>query len=161
MASESRPERSSRIANFFKMSVTERLAALAERGLLSAEDLQLLGSGDNQLRLSAADKMIENVVGVFSLPMGVALNFLINGRDYVVPLAVEEPSIVAGLSGAARMARLGGGYQFETTDPILIGQVQVVNIDDVAVARAAILEHKEDLLALANSLHPKMVARGG
>lgn len=161
MASESNPERSSRIANFFKMSVTERLAALAARGLLSPEDLQLLGSGNNQLGLGAADKMIENVVGIFSLPMGVALNFLINGKDYVVPLAVEEPSIVAGLSGAARMARLGGGYQFETTEPILIGQVQVVNIKDMAAARRAILEQRDELLALANSLHPKMVARGG
>ncbi|MGI9324974.1 MAG: hydroxymethylglutaryl-CoA reductase, degradative [Pseudomonadales bacterium] len=161
MASESAPERGSRIPNFFKMSVAERLVALGERGLLSAEDLQLLANGDNQLRLASADKMIENVVGVFSLPLGVALNFLINGRDYVIPLAVEEPSIVAGLSGAARMARLGGGYQYETTDPVLIGQVQVVNINDMAQARANLLTRKDEILALANGMHPKMVARGG
>lgn len=161
MASQNPAERSARIPGFFKMSISERLTALAARGLLSPEDLALLGNGDNALRLGVADKMIENVVGLFSLPMGVALNFLINGRDYVIPLVVEEPSIVAGLSGAARMARLGGGYEFETDDPILIGQVQVVNIDDPASARAALLENSEEILALANSLHPKMVARGG
>ena len=151
----------SRIPNFFKMDISERIVALRRTGLLSEDDARLLASGEHQLRLPVADKMIENVVGVFGLPMGVALNFLINGRDYVVPLVVEEPSIVAGLSGAARMARLGGGYKVETTEPILIGQVQAVNIDDPEHAKAELLAHKDDILALANSLHPKMVARGG
>ncbi len=100
---------SSRIANFFRMSVSERIAALHERGLLSSEDLAQLSNANHQLQLNVADKMIENVIGVFGLPMGVALNFLINNRDYVIPLVVEEPSIVAGLSGAARLARRSGG----------------------------------------------------
>ena len=126
MASKSPAEGGSRIPNFFRMSVAERIAALYERGLLSEADVRSLTTGDQTLRLSVADRMIENVLGVFGLPMGVALNFLINGRDYVVPLVVEEPSIVAGLSGAARLARLGGGYQASSTDPILIGQVQAV-----------------------------------
>jgi hydroxymethylglutaryl-CoA reductase len=143
------------------MSVAERIAALYERGLLSEADVRSLSTGEQTLRLSVADRMIENVLGVFGLPMGVALNFLINGRDYVVPLVVEEPSIVAGLSGAARLARLGGGYQASSTDPILIGQVQAVNIDDMAKAKATLLEAREEILALANSLHPKMQARGG
>ncbi|MEM6708672.1 MAG: hydroxymethylglutaryl-CoA reductase, degradative [Pseudomonadota bacterium] len=161
MASDSSTEPSSRIPNFFRMSVRERLDALTERGVLSAADARLLLSGDQQLSLPVADKMIENVIGVFGLPQGVALNFLINGRDVVVPLAVEEPSIVAGLSGAARMARLGGGYTFTTTDPILIGQVQLVDMGDPQAARTTLLSHRDELLALANSLHPKMVARGG
>ena len=161
MALKQTADITSRIPNFFKMEVTERIVALRRSGLLSEDDARLLGSGEHQLRLPVADKMIENVVGVFGLPMGMALNFLINGRDYVVPLVVEEPSIVAGLSGAARMARLGGGYKVETTEPILIGQVQAVNIDDPEQAKADLLAHKEDILALANSLHPKMVARGG
>ncbi len=161
MALQPKPEITSRIPNFFKMSITERITALRSKGLLSEEDIRSLSTGDHQLRLPVADKMIENVVGVFGLPMGIALNFLINGRDYVVPLVVEEPSIVAGLSGAARMARLGGGYQATTTDPILIGQVQVVNIDDVEAAKARLMEERDEILALANSLHPKMVARGG
>ena len=161
MASKSAPERGSRIPNFFRMSIRERISALHQRGLLTDDDIQLLASGEHTLKLPVADKMIENVVGVFGLPMGLALNFLINGRDYAVPLVVEEPSIVAGLSGAARMARLSGGYTAESTAPILIGQVQAVDIDDPHQARLALLESKTEILALANSLHPKMVARGG
>ncbi len=161
MASSQPADRGSRIPNFFKMSVTERIAALRARDLLGEEDVQSLASADHTLRLAVADKMIENVVGVFGLPMGLGLNFLINGRDYVVPLVVEEPSIVAGLSGAARMARLGGGYTATSTDPILIGQVQAVNVEDPAGACERLLEQREEILALANSLHPKMVARGG
>ncbi len=152
---------SSRIPNFFRMPVNDRIAALHERGLLNATDVAQLVSAQHQLTVKVADKMIENVVGVFGLPMGVALNFLINNKDYVVPLVVEEPSIVAGLSGAARMARLGGGYTASASDPILIGQVQTVLDEHPEQAMAALLEHKADILALANSLHPKMVARGG
>ncbi|HBK18654.1 MAG TPA: hydroxymethylglutaryl-CoA reductase, degradative, partial [Gammaproteobacteria bacterium] len=152
---------SSRIPNFFRMSIAQRISALAERGLLSQEDIQQLASGGHQLKLNVADKMIENVVGVFGLPMGVALNFLINNKDYVVPLAVEEPSIVAGLSGAARLARLGGGFSAAEVDPILIGQVQIVVSGDVDAAKQTLLDNKAEVLALANSLHPKMVARGG
>lgn len=152
---------SSRIPNFFRMPIAERISALHQRGLISNEDVQLLSSGNHQVQLNVADKMIENVVGVFGLPMGIALNFLINNRDYVVPLVVEEPSIVAGLSGAARMARLGGGFTVEPVDPILIGQVQVVIDSDPELAKRTLLEHRQDIVALANSLHPKMVARGG
>ncbi len=161
MASKSPAEGGSRIPNFFRMSVAERITALYERGLLSEADVRSLTTGDQTLRLPVADRMIENVLGVFGLPMGVALNFLINGRDYVVPLVVEEPSIVAGLSGAARLARLGGGYQAASTEPILIGQVQAVNIEDMEKAKSTLLDAKDEILALANSLHPKMQARGG
>ncbi len=161
MASKSAPERSSRIPNFFRLSVAERIDALRQRGLLNNSDLRLLASGAHELSVPLADKMIENVVGVFGLPLGLGLNFLINGRDYVVPLVVEEPSIVAGLSGAARTARLGGGFQAQSTDPVLIGQVQVVGARDGEAAKARLLQEKEAILALANSLHPKMVARGG
>ena len=165
MASQSKTEQdqqgSSRIPNFFRLNINQRIAALHQRGLLSQEDVQQLTSGSHQVQLNVADKMIENVVGVFGLPMGVALNFLINNRDYVIPLVVEEPSIVAGLSGAARLARLGGGFVAEEVTPILIGQVQVVLDGDPEAAKAVLLENKEKILALANSLHPKMVARGG
>ena len=152
---------SSRIPNFFKMGIEARVAALRDRGVLTEEDLRVLQSGEHTLKLHIADKMIENVVGVFGLPLGVGLNFLVNGRDYIVPLSVEEPSIVAGLSGAARTARLSGGFHAEATEPILIGQVQVVQLEDPAAAREAVLARKEEIVNLANSLHPKMVARGG
>ena len=160
-AGHSNQDGSSRIPNFFRMPIAERIGALHQRGLLSADDVQLLSSGNHQVQLNVADKMIENVVGVFGLPMGVALNFLINNRDYVVPLVVEEPSIVAGLSGAARLARLGGGFSVAPVDPILIGQVQIVIDSDPEQVKQTLLAHREDIVALANSLHPKMVARGG
>ena len=161
MALKSAPERSSRISKFFRMSVAQRIEALRQRGLLGGNDVRLLANGGHGLTVPVADKMIENVVGVFGLPLGLGLNFLINGRDYVVPLVVEEPSIVAGLSGAARIARLGGGFAAQSTDPVLIGQVQVVGAPDPQQARLRLLAEKEAILALANSLHPKMAARGG
>lgn len=161
MASPSANEKTSRIPNFFRMSMAERIRALHQRELLTDNDIQLLQTGDHTLRTQVADKMIENVIGVMGLPLGLGLNFLINGKDYVVPLCVEEPSIVAGLSGAARIARLGGGYTATTTDPILIGQVQIVNVGDPQETMAALEGAEADILALANSLHPKMVARGG
>ena len=163
MASQSAPKANgqSRIPNFFKMSVRERLAALEENGLLSADDLAELSSGEHTLGVATADKMIENVVGVLGLPLGLGLNFLINGQEYVIPLSVEEPSIVAGLSAAARIARLSGGFKASSTDPVMIGQVQVVDMEDPGAAIAALEARRADILSLADSLHPKMVARGG
>ncbi|MCX7065236.1 MAG: hydroxymethylglutaryl-CoA reductase, partial [Proteobacteria bacterium] len=159
--SASKDSGQSRIPNFFRMTIRERLEALRERGLLSDDDIALLAAGDHTLRIQTADKMIENVVGVLGLPLGLALNFLINGRDYVVPLCVEEPSIVAGLSAAARTVRLSGGFKASATDPILIGQVQLVDMGDPLTAIAALKAHREEIVTLAISLHPIMVARGG
>ena len=161
MASKSEQDNSSRIPNFFKLDVKERVRALHQRGLITDSDLRALETGDHTLKLHIADKMIENVIGVLGLPVGLGLNFLINGKDYVVPLSVEEPSIVAGLSGAARTARLSGGFEASTTDPILIGQVQVVNLDDPERRKQELLDRSEEILNLANSLHPKMLGRGG
>ena len=152
---------SSRIPNFFKMSISERISELHRRGLLTSDDVHQLVSREHQLDSAVADKMIENVLGVFGLPLGVALNFLINNRDYVIPLVVEEPSIVAGLSGAARIARLGGGFYSDPVDTLLIGQVQSVVDGDASKKAQLLLAEKQEILSLANSLHPKMVARGG
>ena len=152
---------SARIPNFFRMNLAERVAALHRQGLLDAEDIRLLTSGGHTLSLPVANKMIENVIGVFGLPLGVALNFLINGRDCAVPLVVEEPSVVAGLSGAGRITRLGGGFVAEGGEPLLIGQVQAAGMRDAQRARQELLARKQEVLALANSLHPKMLARGG
>jgi len=146
---------------FYRLSVLDRLDLVHERGLLSREDRHALVSGNHTLDIQRADKMIENVIGVMGLPVGLGLNFLINGKDYVVPLAVEEPSIVAALSSAAKTIRGAGGFTTESTDPILIGQVQVVDVASSAKARAALLQKKDEILNLANSLHPNMVARGG
>jgi len=150
-----------RIPEFYKLSVSQRVRAVRKQGLLSNQDYQALVSGEHTLSIQSADKMIENVIGVMGLPVGLGLNFLINDREYAVPLVVEEPSIVAALSSAAKVARTGGGFQVESTDPILIGQVQIVDVPHPQRARTALLQRKGEILNLANSLHPNMVARGG
>lgn len=143
------------------MSVAERVRAVRDRGLLSATDFALLSSGQATLDLQAADKMIENVIGVLGMPVGLGMNFLINGKDYVIPMAVEEASIVAAISAAAKLARASGGFTASSTPPVLIGQIQVLEVPNLPRARAAVLEHKQEILDLANSFHPRMVARGG
>lgn len=151
----------SRMPGFYKLPVNERVQWLRERGLLSREDCCALVSGKHTLDIECADKMIENVIGVMGLPVGLGLNFLINGKDYLVPLVVEEPSIVAALSSAAKLVREAGGFRAESTEPILIGQVQVVDVAHSSKAQAALLRRKDEIINLANSLHPNMVARGG
>ncbi|NIS38546.1 hydroxymethylglutaryl-CoA reductase, partial [Candidatus Saccharibacteria bacterium] len=146
---------------FYKYSVAERLRILNEKNIISNEDYRIMSNAKTVLQPRQADKMVENVISVFGLPMGLGLNFLINGRDYIVPMVVEEPSIIAAVSSAAKMAREKGGFISESTDPLLIGQIQVVDVEHTSKAQHAILQNKEEILNLANSHHPKMVARGG
>ena len=151
----------SRIPNFYKMPINERLDAVYERGLISKKDYKLLKNQQQQLDINSADKMIENVIGVMGMPIGLGLNFLINDKEYVIPMAVEEPSIVAALSAAAKISRSGGGFKTECTEPILTGQIQVVAIKNLEQARNDLLSRKQEIIDLANSFHPRMVARGG
>ena len=151
----------SRIPNFYKMPINERLDAVYERGLISKTDYKLLKNQQQQLDINSADKMIENVIGVMGMPIGLGLNFLINDKEYVIPMAVEEPSIVAALSAAAKISRSGGGFKTECTDPILTGQIQVVAIKNLEQARNDLLSRKQEIIDLANSFHPRMFARGG
>ena len=139
---------SSRIANFYKLSIQERLRILHERHIISDADYHLLKNGNHLLRSEESNRMIENVIGVFGLPMGLGLNFLINGKDYIVPMVVEEPSIVAAVSSAAKVVRQAGGFESEYTGPILIGQVQVVGVKNPSSAKQAILQNKEEILNL-------------
>ncbi len=152
---------SSRIPGFYKLAVKDRLKLLFEKNVLSEADYFSVLNGDPVISPTQADKMIENVVGIFGLPFALGLNFLINGNDYLIPMVVEEPSIVAATSFAAKIIREAGGFQTESMEPVLIGQIQVVNLESPARAMHAVLEHKDDIINLANSLHPKMVARGG
>lgn len=147
------------IPGFHKLSIPERVRAVRERGLISPEDSRALLNGEHVLTLTGADAMIENVVGVMGLPVGLALNFLVNGKDYVVPLAVEEPSIVAALSYGAKIARASGGFHAESTEPLLIGQIQLVDVPQPTAARRRLLQRKDEVLNLANSMHPRLVAR--
>lgn len=151
----------SRIPKFYKNSVLERLEILKDRDIISAEDFKKLSNGSSVLTPEAADKMVENVIGVFSLPIGLGLNFLINDKDYIVPMVVEEPSIIAAVSSAAKIVRTAGGFTSKSTEPILIGQIQVVDIEHPSRAQKRILQNKTEILNLANSMHPNMVARGG
>lgn len=151
----------SRIPKFYKMSVAERVRTVHHHGWIDQSDYQTLQSGRHTLSVQLADKMIENVIGVMGLPVGLGLNFLINNKDYVVPLVVEEPSIVAALSSAAKLAREAGGFEVVSQRPMLIGQVQIVDVPNPQKAKSALLEKKDQILNLANSLHPKMIARGG
>ena len=150
-----------RIPEFYKLSVSQRVREVRKHGLLSNQDYQALVSGDHTLSIQSADKMIENVIGVMGLPVGLGLNFLVNDKEYAIPLVVEEPSIVAALSSAAKVARAGGGFVVESTEPILIGQIQVVDVSHPQRAKTALLQRKNEIINLANSLHPNMVARGG
>ena len=150
-----------RIPEFYKLSVDERVRAVNERGALSNSDFRALATGRHTLDLSAADRMIENVVGVMGLPLGLGMNLLVNQRQYIVPMVVEEPSVVAALGSANKLIRQTGGFKAKASDPILIGQIQIVDVNDIDKAKQALLGHKREIISLANSFHPNMVARGG
>lgn len=152
--------RESRLPGFYNLSLAERRAALASGGWISPQELDGLG-GTAGLSEDQAVQMIENVVGLHALPLGVALNFRVNGRDVVVPMAVEEPSIVAGASFMAKLVRAGGGFHATTTAPEMIGQMQLLGVSDVHRARLALLEHKEQLLAGASQIDPVLERLGG
>jgi len=158
---DKKPRAGSVIPSFHKLSIEERVRTIRDRGLISQQDYKNLLAGRNVLSVDNAGTMIENVVGVMGLPVGLGLNFLINGKDYVVPMAVEEPSIVAAVSFAAKTARASGGFTSTSTDPILIGQIQVMDVPHPTQARSKLLQRKDEVLNLANSLHPRLVARGG
>ena len=151
----------SRIPQFYKFSVADRLRALLEREVISEIEYDALMDGTHLLDADTADRLIENVIGAFGLPMGLGLNFQINKRDYLIPMVVEEPSIIAAVSSAAKLIRRSGGFSSVAERPMLIGQIQVVNVPHAAHAKQAVLQAKEEILNLANSLHPNMVARGG
>jgi hydroxymethylglutaryl-CoA reductase len=151
----------SRIPEFYKLSVEERVRIVHERGLIDSADFRALATGRHTLDLDSADKMIENVVGVMGLPLGLGLNLVVNDKQYIVPMVVEEPSVVAALGSACKLIRACGGFKAEATDPILIGQIQIVNLPDIEKAKQALRRNRQDIINLANSLHPNMVARGG
>jgi hydroxymethylglutaryl-CoA reductase len=150
----------SRLAGFHKLPLGERQEQIARMYRMSAEELAAL-NGEGALEADVANQMIENAVGTFSLPLGLGLNLQVNGRDVIVPMAVEEPSVVAAVSFAAKIVREAGGFSADADDSLMIAQVQVTRYGDPEQARARLLDAKDQLLALANSFHPQMVRRGG
>jgi len=152
------PDRSSRISGFHTWTVAQRQQAVQEWAALRPEEIAALESGLSLLR---ADKMIENVIGQHALPLGIATNFLVNGRDYLVPMVIEEPSVVAGASFAARLFRAGGGFKCQSLGREMIAQIQVLDLDSLEEAQKQLREAEARILRRANFLQPGMMARGG
>jgi hydroxymethylglutaryl-CoA reductase len=152
--------KTSRISGFYKLSPEERLEILKEFAGLSDEEVNAI-KNTGCLQVEQVDRMIENVIGVMEVPLGIAVNFLINGKDYLIPMAIEEPSVVAAASNAARIARVKGGFKTESTEPIMIGQIQLTGIADPIEAKKHILDRKSEILELANKQDPILVKLGG
>ena len=150
----------SRIPGFYNLPLDERLDKLAEAAGLSSQDITALrtvhGLADEQ-----ADHMVENAVGTFGLPLGIGLNFIVNGREVLVPMAIEEPSVVAGASFMAKLARAGGGFTASMSAPEMIGQMQVLDVKDLMAASLNLYEHKAELLAEADAVDPLLKKFGG
>jgi hydroxymethylglutaryl-CoA reductase len=151
-------ERSSRLSGFYNLAPEQRQRIVAEWAAFSPEQSALM---ENALPLAQADKMVENVIGSYALPLGVATNFVVNGRELLVPMVIEEPSVVAGASFAARLTRPAGGFRAETTEPLMIGQIQVLDLKDPEGAAHAVLAQKDRLIDLANRVDPVVVSLHG
>lgn len=153
-------ERTSRLPGFYKKTLEERAEVVSQWASLSAsEQATLLGA--ISFTSAQADQMIENAVVVYGLPFGIATNFLINGADVLVPMVIEEPSVLAAVSNAAKLVRVGGGFTCSSDDPVMIGQIQVLDLDDVQLAAEAVLAHKAELMQAANAVGGSIVRRGG
>jgi hydroxymethylglutaryl-CoA reductase len=151
--------KSSRLSGFYDLGVKERATLVAEwAGLDEIERAVLMGAG---LQTERADQMVENVVGTHALPLGIAPNFLVNGRDYLIPMAIEEPSVVAAASFMARIVRDAGGFRTCSTEPVMIAQMQVLDVPDPWAAKFDLLCQKERLLQLANQTDPVVVSLHG
>ncbi|MFH1978297.1 MAG: hydroxymethylglutaryl-CoA reductase, degradative [Candidatus Aenigmatarchaeota archaeon] len=153
-------EKRSDISGLHKMSIAERAAKIKEIAGLSEEDVALLGK-TGSLDLETADRMIENVIGTFELPIGIATNFKIDGKDYLIPMVIEEPSVVAASSKAAKIARTSGGFKTNCDDPIMIGQMQIVNVPDLEAAEKNVKENSSEIIKMANEKDPVLIKYGG
>ena len=151
-------EKTSVVSGFYKLPIEKRREFVQKFVDLTPEDMQAFSSG---LDLTTADRMIENVLGIFEIPLGVAVNFRINGKDYLLPMAIEESSVVAAASNAAKIARIKGGFSATCSEPLMIGQLQLLQIKDVVTAAEEIIKHKEQLLMLANAQDKILVGLGG
>jgi hydroxymethylglutaryl-CoA reductase len=149
---------SSRLSGFYNLSPQERKQIVVNRAELTPEQAAALEGG---LALAQADKMVENAIGAYALPLGIATNFLVNGADVLVPMVIEEPSVVAGASFAARLARAGGGFHAEATESLMIGQIQVLDLTDPREAAIRVTAQKQRLIELANRTDPVIVSLHG
>jgi len=152
------PEKTSRLSGFYKHTPEERLLIVGEFSDLTDEDVSALNT---DLDLTQADRMIENVISTISLPVGVATNFRINEKDYLIPMALEEPSVVAAASNIAKIARIKGGFHTSSDKPVMIGQIQIVDVTDAEALRENILSRKQEIIEKANAQDSLLVKLGG
>ena len=145
----------SNISGFRNLTVDERLALLVQQGDLNDHDVQLLGASQEAVRIAATT--VENVIGVAYVPLGIATNFVIDGRPVLVPMAVEEPSVIAAASNGAKLAREGGGITTECDDPLMIGQVEIRGVQDVGAALDRLRSHKQDLIEQVGDVVPVLI----
>jgi hydroxymethylglutaryl-CoA reductase len=151
--------KSSRIPGFYRNTLEERAGIISDWANLTEDETNaLLNQG---LPTSQAVQMVENGIGIYELPLGIACNFQLNGRDYLIPMAIEEPSVIAAVSFAAKLIRAGGGFTTSATDPIMIGQIQVLDIPDMEMAINTIYNNKQVLMDCANECSQSIVKRGG
>ncbi|MCW3134664.1 MAG: hydroxymethylglutaryl-CoA reductase, degradative [Methanophagales archaeon] len=151
--------RTSKISGFYKLGTEKRLEIVRDFAGLNEEEVRILGNTCSLREI--ADRMIENVVGTMPLPLGIAVNFMINGKDYLIPMAIEEPSVVAAASNAAKMAREKGGFQASSSEPIMVGQIQLTGVYDPFATKFALLANKDRILNIANEKDPMLVNLGG
>lgn len=151
---------SSEFPGFYRLTPKERLRFVGKFAHLDKAELKILAAS-SALKIETANRMIENTVGIMPVPLGIAMNFLINGKDRLIPMAIEEPSVVAGASNAAKMARSKGGFWTSSTRPVMIGQIQVAGCADPNRARASILASTDEILRKANDQDPVLVSKGG
>jgi hydroxymethylglutaryl-CoA reductase len=152
--------KNSKLSGFYKKNIQERLQIISDWASLTDNEKKV-AAGQLGLSTEQANNMIENVIGIFSLPFAIATNFQINQKDYLIPLVVEEPSVVAALSNAAKMFREGGGFITKSDEPIMIGQIQLLDIDDLDATKEIILSNKSKLIEEANKVGGSIVKRGG
>jgi hydroxymethylglutaryl-CoA reductase len=152
--------KSSEISGFYKLTVEARRKLVQEWAGLSDAEAKSYDFPPG-IDPGILNRMVENVIGSFALPLGVATNFRINGKDYLIPMAIEEPSVVAAASNSAKVARAGGGFTAQTTAPVMIGQIQILDVADPSAGRLRILAEREKLLAAANAKDPMLVKFGG
>lgn len=150
----------SRVPGFYRLPVEQRLAFLARNYNLSEIEISNLRNG-TALKVEHAVNLVENAVGVFGLPLGLGLNFYIDGREHIVPMAIEEASIIAAASRSALMIRSGGGFTTIIDEPVMIGQIQVLELDNPFKAAELLKVHQDEIIYQANLPHPRMLARGG
>src|SRR3989442_10704415 len=154
------PMKRSDVSGFYKKTAEERWQIIRDFGELESSEIETIRN-TGALRFEQVDRMIENVVGAMPIPLGIAVNFRVNGKDYLVPMAIEEPSVVAAASNAARMAREQGGFTTSGSGPIMLGQIQLVGVTDPNGARITILSHRDEILSIANEKDPMLVKVGG